>query len=190
MRIRLRLFLTGLLVLTLTPPLSAQSSKKSPEAADKSDILRPAESTSQLLYANETWAVWKTSKLVEETRLNRAQTFVNRFYRQRRSEPLAYLVYAERGTAGNFMASVMADGTVILGTYSNVVSIGPDGVLKRFDSPWRTMFSDKADEHPLFNFEEVYADGVLIKEMTNAAKGLLIDFYFLSFQYFGLDSTK
>jgi hypothetical protein len=113
------------------------------------DTLRPDKTDANLLCVTGTWAVWQTSELIESTREHRAQGFVHRLYRQRLSEPEAYLVHTRTDTRGPMAATVTKNGTVALVTRSrlswhrrkgasveeqtypvDVAAMYPDGILR------------------------------------------------------------
>ena len=65
----------------------------------ESDAFDPATNNADAVRVTDTWAIWHTQELIEETRGHVAQSFVHRFYLQRLSESKASLAITLRDTS-------------------------------------------------------------------------------------------
>ncbi len=130
----------------LWPPLQVLA-----QTAER-DALDPATNKADLVCVTDTWALWHTQELIEETRGHVAQSFVHRFYRQRLSESKASLAITFRDTSTLKLASVTPDGTVLLWNRMHLSFCLPDGTTKT--------------NPELLSIAAVYSDGVLLRDWS------------------------
>jgi len=139
------------------------------------DILRPGKTNADLLCVTDTWAVWRTSELIESTSLHRARSFVHRFYRQRLSEPRAYLVHTVTDTKVPMAATATRTGTVALVIDGRLTRHRPNGA----NAEEKTYPVDVA---------ALYPDGIVSYESRNRVGRDTV--FFVPFKDDRLDMTS
>ncbi len=116
----------------------------------ESDALDPATNKADAVCVTDTWALWHTQELIEETRGHVAQSFVHRFYRQRLSESKVSLAITLRDRSVPMLANVTRDGTVLLWKRGNLSYYQPNGTTKAYPEPLPIV--------------AIYPDGVLLHD--------------------------
>ena len=130
-------------VLVLMPPQSRA------EKADENAL--DVAGTQQIPFCvTDTWALWRTSTMIEATRGHVAPSYVYRFYRQRLSESKASLAFSVTDTRVQMLASVTRDGIVLL--------------YKRMDLTFYPLDGKPQKPFHSLSVVAVYPDGVLLQD--------------------------
>ena len=128
----------------LLMPLQTQA-----EQADE-DALDVTATQERPFCVTDTWALWRTSTMIEETRGHVAPAYVYKFYRQRLTDSKASLAFSVTDTRVQMLASVTRDGTVLL--------------YKRMDLTFYPLDGKPQKPFHSLSVVAVYPDGVLLQD--------------------------
>ncbi len=117
------------------------------------DVTTPTPDTAKLLSITPQWMLWQTKELIEETRLHKVQSFIIRFYLQKRGDQTAHLVKKTdpQTIRSHWKGTVRADGSVVLNLGTRLYWLMPNGQFHSEDFDRQGFIS------------VIYPDGVIIQ---------------------------